>query len=129
MIQKDYIVRMIEKIISLLVEALLQKRKLENNEIDEYKDVTKQILGMTPSDLVNYSPESIIDKYSCLPESAGRIELAALIMIMISNELDEGNILQKARLEQNGVGLLKYLQQNSGTFSFQREEIINKIIK
>lgn len=126
MIQKDYLVRMIQKTISLLVQALLQKRKLGKKEIDEYQDMTEQILGITPEDLVNYNPDEIIKKYSDREENNDMVELAAMTMLMIAEELDNENLLQKSRLEQNGIYLLKYLQENSGMFSLQREEIINK---
>lgn len=48
MIKQDYLIRMIQEIISLIVNALLKKKKYRWNEWTEYDGLTRQILGSLP---------------------------------------------------------------------------------
>ena len=49
MIKQDYLLRMIQEIITLLISALLNRQKIRKESWVEYDDITRQILGV-PSD-------------------------------------------------------------------------------
>ena len=53
-----------------------------------------------------------------------KLELAAVSMLKLSEEVEKDNLLLKSRLRQEGAQLLKYIQQNSGNYSLQREFLI-----
>ena len=53
-----------------------------------------------------------------------KLELAAVNMLKLAEEVDEDNPLLKSRLRQEGTQLLKYIQQHSGNYSLQREFLI-----
>ena len=63
MIKQDYLLRMIQEIITLLVNALLNKQKICKESWVEYDDITRQILGVPSENLVDMSAEEIIDRY------------------------------------------------------------------
>ena len=50
MIKQDYLLRMIQEIITLLINALLNRQKIRKESWVEYDDITRQILGV-PSGL------------------------------------------------------------------------------
>lgn len=56
-----------------------------------------------------------------------KLELAAVSLLLFSEEMTDSNLLLKSKLKQDGIFLLKYLQENSGSYSLQREFIINMI--
>lgn len=56
-----------------------------------------------------------------------KLELIAVSLLLFSEETHENNLLLKSRLKQDGIFLLKYLQENSNSYSLQREFIINMI--
>ena len=118
MIKQDYLIRMIQEIISLIVNMILNKKKFRKDEWTEYDCLTRQMQSMNPDEL--------IDHYEGDPNRMGKIELAAMTLLKISDEM-ESNILQKSKLRQDGLTLLKYVQKESSTFSIQRTDLIRMI--
>ena len=57
----------------------------------------------------------------------GKIELAAMTLLKISDELEADNLLLKSRLKQNGTELLKFVQSQGDTFSLQRMSLISML--
>ena len=55
MIKQDYLIRMIQEIVSLIVNAILNKKKIRQKEWTEYDGLTQQILGFPTKDLLNMS--------------------------------------------------------------------------
>ena len=53
MIKQDYLIRMIQQIVSMIVEALLHKKKIRQKEWEDYDHLTRQILGTDTRDLLN----------------------------------------------------------------------------
>lgn len=127
MIKQDYIIRMIQEIISLIANAIIKKRKLDKKEFDTYEYTTHEMLGVSPKELTDMSTDELINKYSCSENGMEKLELIAVSLLLFSEETPESDLLLKSRLKQDGVFLLKYLQKNSGTYSLQREFIINMI--
>lgn len=129
MIKQDYLIRMILEIITLIANALLNKQKLRPQNWVEYDCLTRQILEVPSDQLKDMSPEEIIDKYEGDTNRMGKIELAAMTLLKISDELDTDNLLLKSRLKQNGTELLKFVQSQGDTFSLQRMSLISMLEK
>ena len=129
MIKQDYLIRMILEIITLIANALLNKQKLRPQNWVEYDCLTRQILEVPSEQLKDMSPEEIIDKYEGDTNQMGKIELAAMTLLKISDELDTDNLLLKSKLKQNGTELLKFVQSQGDTFSLQRMSIISMLEK
>ena len=129
MIKQDYLIRMILEIITLIANALLNKQKIRPQNWVEYDCLTRQILEVPSDQLKDMSPEEIIDKYEGDTNRMGKIELAAMTLLKISDELDTDNLLLKSKLKQNGTELLKFVQSQSDTFSLQRMSLISMLEK
>lgn len=127
MIKQDYLIRMILEIITLIANALLNKQKIRPQNWIEYDCLTQQILEVPSDQLKDMSPEEIIDKYEDDTNRMGKIELAAMTLLKISDELENDNLLLKSRLKQNGTELLKFVQTQGDTFSLQRMALINML--
>ena len=124
MIKQDYLLRMIQEIITLLVNALLNRQKIRKESWVEYDDITRQILGVPSENLADMSADEIMARYKDDPNQMGKIELAAMTMLKISDEMGDEQLVLKSRLKQDGLALLEYLQAKSGTFSIQRVALI-----
>ena len=127
MIKQDYLIRMILEIITLIANALLNKQKIRPQSWVEYDCLTRQILEIPSDQLKDLSPEEIIDKYEGDTNRMGKIELAAMTLLKISDELEANNLLLKSKLKQNGIELLKFVQTQGDTFSIQRMAIISML--
>ena len=127
MIKQDYLVRMILEIITLIANALLNKQKIRPQSWVEYDCLTRQILEIPSEQLKKLSPEEIINKYEGDTNRMGKIELAAMTLLKISDELEANNLLLKSKLKQNGIELLKFVQTQGDTFSIQRMSIISML--
>ena len=124
MIKQDYLLRMIQEIITLLINALLNRQKIRKESWVEYDDITRQILGVPSENLVDMSAEEIIDRYQDDPNQMGKTELAAVTMLKISDEMGDEQLVLKSRLKQDGLALLEYVQTKGDTFSIQRMALI-----
>ena len=124
MIKQDYLLRMIQEIITLLINALLNRQKIRKESWVEYDDITRQILGVPSESLVGMSADEIIDRYQDDPNQMGKTELAAVTMLKISDEMGDEQLVLKSRLKQDGLALLEYVQTKGDTFSIQRVALI-----
>ena len=124
MIKQDYLLRMIQEIITLLINALLNRQKIRKESWVEYDDITRQILGVPSESLVDMSADEIIARYQDDPNQMGKTELAAVTMLKISDEMGDEQLVQKSRLKQDGLTLLEYVQTKGDTFSIQRVALI-----
>ena len=127
MIKQDYLLRMIQEIITLLINALLNRQKIRKESWVEYDDITRQILGVPSENLVNMSADEIIDRYKDDPNQMGKTELAAVTMLKISDEMGDEQLVQKSRLKQDGLTLLEYVQTKGDTFSIQRVALMAQL--
>lgn len=127
MIKQDYLVRMIQEIISSLINALLRKKKNRWNEWKEYDGYTRQILGIPTEELASMSMEELIDRYAGDDNKMGKIELAGLTMLKISDEMEANELVRKSKLRQDGLALLKYVQNESDSFSIDRMQLIDML--
>jgi len=120
MIKQDYLLRMIQEIITLLINALLNRQKIRKESWVEYDDITRQILGVPSENLVDMNAEEIISRYQDDPNQMGKTELAAVTMLKISDEMGDEQLVLKSKLKQDGLVLLEYVQTKGNTFSIQR---------
>lgn len=127
MIKQDYLLRMIQEIITLLVNALLNRQKIRKESWVEYDDITRQILGVPSEDLPDMSADEIIGKYKDDPNEMGKIELAAMTILKIADEMGDEHLVLKSRLKQEGLALLEYVQTKGNTFSIQRVALIDML--
>ena len=127
MIKQDYLLRMIQEIITLLINALLNRQKIRKESWVEYDDITRQILGVPSENLVDMNAEEIISRYQDDPNQMGKTELAAVTMLKISDEMGDEQLVQKSRLKQDGLALLEYVQTKGDTFSIQRVALIAQL--
>ena len=124
MIKQDYLIRMILEIITLIANALLNKQKIRPQSWVEYDCLTRQILEIPTDALKDMTPEEIIDKYQDDTNRMGKIELAGMTLLKISDEMADDQLLLKSKLKQHGIQLLKYIQTQGNTFSIQRVALI-----
>ena len=124
MIKQDYLLRMIQEIITLLINALLNRQKIRKESWVEYDDITRQILGVPSESLVDMSADEIIDRYQDDPNQMGKTELAAVTMLKISDEMGDEQLVLKSKLKQDGLALLEYVQTKGDTFSIQRAALM-----
>ena len=124
MIKQDYLLRMIQEIITLLINALLNRQKIRKESWVEYDDITRQILGVPSESLVDMSADEIIARYQDDPNQMGKTELAAVTMLKISDEMGDEQLVLKSRLKQDGLALLEYVQTKGDTFSIQRAALM-----
>ena len=110
MIKQDYLLRMIQEIITLLINALLNRQKIRKESWVEYDDITRQILGVPSENLVDMNAEEIISRYQDDPNQMGKTELAAVTMLKISDEMGDEQLVLKSKLKQDGLVLLEYVQ-------------------
>ena len=127
MIKQDYLLRMIQEIITLLINALLNRQKIRKESWVEYDDITRQILGVPSKNLVDMSADEIIARYQDDPNQMGKTELAAVTMLKISDEMGDELLVLKSKLKQDGLALLEYVQTNGDTFSIQRVALIAQL--
>lgn len=129
MIKQDYLLRMIQEIITLLVNALLNRQKIRKESWVEYDDITRQILGVPSENLKDMNADGIIGRYEGDSNQMGKIELAAMTMLKIADEMEDSQLILKSSLQQEGLSLLEYVQEKSGTFSIQRVALIGMLKK
>ena len=127
MIKQDYLLRMIQEIITLLINALLNRQKIRKESWVEYDDITRQILGVPSENLVDMSAEEIIERYQDDSNQMGKTELAAVTMLKISDEMGDEQLVLKSKLKQDGLALLEYVQTKGNTFSIQRVALIAQL--
>ena len=127
MIKQDYLLRMIQEIITLLINALLNRQKIRKESWVEYDDITRQILGVPSEHLVDMSADEIIERYKDDPNHMGKTELAAVTMLKISDEMGDEQLVLKSKLKQDGLALLEYVQTKGDTFSIQRVALIAQL--
>ena len=109
----------------MIANAILNKKKIRQQEWVEYDCLTEQILGFSAEQLIGMDMQELIEQYEGDPDRMGKIELAAMTLLKMSDEADADHLLQKSKLRQEGMELLKYVQKAGNTFSIQRVALIH----
>ena len=124
MIKQDYLLRVIQEIITLLVNALLNRQKIRKESWVEYDDITRQILEVPSENLKDMNADEIIRRYEGDSNQMGKTELAAMTILKIADEMEDEHLVLKSRLKQDGLSLLEYVQAEGDTYSIQRVALI-----
>lgn len=122
MIRQDYLIRMIQEIFAAIVNLILRRKRISQTDWEEYESTARQILGVTPEQLAQMECEELLDQYHEDKDGIEKIELAAMMMLKMAEDTED--IVPKARLQQEGVILLKYVQAHGKTYSLPRELLI-----
>lgn len=123
MIKQDYLIRIIQEIFTAIANMLLKRKKITQKEWSEYEDTARQILGVNVQQLQTMGAEDILSLYN-IQTDLEKIELAAMMMLKMADESEDNQVL-KAKLQQDGLSLLEYVQTHGTTYSLQRQLLIN----
>ena len=123
MIKQDYLIRIIQEILTAIANMLLKRKKITQKEWSEYEDTAQKILGVNMMQLQTMRAEDILSLYDTQADLE-KIELAAMIMLKIADETKD-DLLLRAKLQQDGLNLLEYVQTHGTTYSLQRQLLIN----
>jgi hypothetical protein len=126
MIKQDYLIRMIQEIVALLVNALLRRKRIRQEDWSEYDAMVSQLLGLPLSQLQTVDVDELADRYAGEESGIEKMELASLYLLRLSEET-EGSIVFKSKLRQDGLRLLKRVHASSNTYSLQREMLIRML--
>ena len=122
MIRQDYLIRMIQEIFAAIANLILRRKRISQTDWKEYESTARQILGMTPEQLAQMDCERLLAQYQDEQDRIDKIELAAMMMLKMAEDTEA--TVPKARLQQEGVALLKYVQTHGKTYSLPRELLI-----
>ena len=123
MIKQDYLIRMIQQVISAIVEALLHRKPMRKQEWEEYEGIARQVLGFSTEELRTMDIQEVLTRYEHDKDQMDKIELAAMVLLKIADDTESDPVL-KAKFRQDGTALLEYVQRHGHTYSLQREMLI-----
>ena len=116
MIKQDYLIRMIQEIVALLVNALLRRKRIRQEDWSEYDAMVSQLLGLPLSQLQTVDVDELADRYAGEESGIEKMELASLYLLRLSEET-EGSIVFKSKLRQDGLRLLNRVHSSINTYS------------
>ena len=122
MIRQDYLIRMIQEIFAAIVNLILRRKRISQTDWEEYESTARQILGVTPEQLAQMKCEELLNQYHEDKDGIEKIDRPAMMMLKMAEDTED--IVPKARLQQEGVTLLKYVQAHGKTYSLPRELLI-----
>lgn len=122
MIRQDYIIRMIQEIFAAITNLILRRKHISKSDWEEYESTARQVLEVTPQQLEEMDGQTILEKYSQEKDGMEKTELAAMMLLKMAEDTE--NIVLKARLRQEGLYLLKYVQEHGKTYSLPRNLLI-----
>lgn len=123
MIKQDYLIRMIQQVISAIVEALLHRKPMRKQEWEEYEGIARQVLGFSTEELRTMDIQEVLARYEHDKDQMDKIELAAMVLLKIADDTESDPVL-KAKFRQDGTALLEYVQRHGQTYSLQRKMLI-----
>ena len=122
MIRQDYIIRMIQEIFAAIAKLILRRKHISKSDWEEYESTARQVLEVTPQQLEEMDGQTILEKYSQEKDGMEKTELAAMMLLKMAEDTE--SIVPKARLRQEGLYLLKYVQEHGNTYSLPRNLLI-----
>ena len=114
MIKQDFLIRMIQQIISAIAEVILYRKPIQRKEWEEYNGIARQILGFPVEMLKTMDIKDVLEQYKNDNEQMDKIELAAMLLLKISDETDSDSAL-KAKLAQEIIDRLEQEGNEIGT--------------
>lgn len=122
MIRQDYIIRMIQEIFAAIANLILRRKNISQPDWEEYESTARQVLDVTLQQLEGMDGHTILEKYSHEQDGIEKTELAAMLLLKMAEDTE--NIVPKSRLRQEGLYLLKYVQEHENTYSLPRKLLI-----
>ena len=119
MIKQDYLIRMIQDFISRVAKAIMDRKKIRQQDWAEFDLLTQEVLGLPVKELTSMSVEELIDRYDKEEDRMSKIEFASMYLLKLSEEIEEDRVM-KSKFRQDGMQLLKYVQKEDTNFSLQR---------
>ena len=124
MIKQDYLIRMIQDFISRVAKAIMDRKKIRQQDWAEFDLLTQEVLGLPVKELTSMSVEELIDRYDKEEDRMSKIEFASMYLLKLSEEIEEDRVM-KSKFRQDGLQLLKYVQKEDTNFSLQREVLVH----
>ena len=124
MIKQDYLIRMIQDFISRVAKAIMDRKKIRQQDWAEFDLLTQEVLGLPVKELTSMSVEELIDRYDKEEDRMSKIEFASMYLLKLSEEREEDRVM-KSKFRQDGMQLLKYVQKEDTNFSLQREVLVH----
>ncbi|MCQ4874240.1 MULTISPECIES: hypothetical protein [Odoribacteraceae] len=124
MIKQDYLIRMIQDFISRVAKAIMDRKKIRQQDWAEFDLLTQEVLGLPVKELTSMSVEELIDRYDKEEDRMSKIEFASMYLLKLSEEIEEDRVM-KSKFRQDGMQLLKYVQKEDTNFSLQREVLVH----
>ena len=124
MIKQDYLIRMIQDFISRVAKAIMDRKKIRQQDWVEFDLLTQEVLGVPVKELTSMSMEELVDRYDKEEDKMSKIEFASMYLLKLSEEIEEDKVM-KSKLRQDGMQLLKYVQKEDTNFSLQREVLVH----
>ena len=124
MIKQDYLIRMIQDFISRVAKAIMDRKKIRQQDWAEFDLLTQEVLGLPVKELTSMSVEELIDRYDKEEDRMSKIEFASMYLLKLSEEIEEERVM-KSKFRQDGMQLLKYVQKEDTNFSLQREVLVH----
>lgn len=117
---------MIQEIVSMLVNALLRRKRIRQADWSEYDAMASQLLGIPVKQLQTADVDELADRYATEESGIEKMELASLYLLRLSEEVED-SLVFKSKLRQDGLRLLKRVHASSNTYSLQREMLIRML--
>ena len=124
MIKQDYLIRMIQDFFSRVAKAIMDRKKIRQQDWAEFDLLTQEVLGLPVKELTSMSVEELIDRYDKEEDRMSKIEFASMYLLKLSEEIEEDRVM-KSKFRQDGMQLLKYVQKEDTNFSLQREVLVH----
>lgn len=132
MVERDYIMRMLQEFFSAIAKVLLRTPGIEpdlSHIQKQFNEMYRQFFRNAAEHYYNLTKEEILDelKQEDYSEQDFFAKLQMLSELLYQDGLIKKSIPEKHPLLEKALYLLEYLDQNSRTFSWDREQKINDI--
>ncbi len=133
MIERDYIMRILQEFFSMLSKLLRYKIEEPDWTLvqERFNEMYRQFFRHPPDYFYEMDNEEILNELSRdeLSESEQQAMIQMLSELLYQDGLIKKDIAEKLLLLDKALFLMKYLEQNSRTFSWDREQKMADISK
>ena len=133
MIERDYIMRMLQDFFSMI--AKLIRLKVEEPDMtrvqERFNEVYKQFFRHSADHFYDTDKEEILDELAReeLSETEQNAVIQMLSELLYQDGLIKKNITEKCMLLEKSLYLMQYLERHSNTYSWDREQKMSDIHK
>ena len=133
MIERDYLMRILQEFFSMLAKALRQKvEEPDKTHIQErFYEMYRQFFRHPADYFYEMEKEDILDEVAKdeLSETEQHAMIQMLSELLYQDGLIKKDVSEKCMLLEKAFYLMKYLELNSKTFSWDREQKMADICK